>query len=103
MVVCDIDTYTNEIMPMVCRLKFDYFGHEGVVIHSREIRKAQKDFNLENALYESAKYSGFTFSEYKHQKLSEAIEKLNSWFHLIVNYFVLLRYLFVKEASDYQE
>ena len=46
MVVCDIDTYTNEIMPMVCRLKFDYFGHEGVIIHSREIRKAQKDFNF---------------------------------------------------------
>ena len=46
MVVCDIETYTNEIMPMVCRLKFDYFGHEGVIIHSREIRKAQKDFNF---------------------------------------------------------
>ncbi len=58
MVVCEIETYTNEIVPIVYRLKFDYFGHEGVIIHSREIRKAQKDFsfllnpNLRQPFYE---------------------------------------------------
>jgi hypothetical protein len=35
------DIYTNQIVPAVCRLKIDYWGHEGVILHSRDIRKAQ--------------------------------------------------------------
>lgn len=31
---------------MVNRLKFDYFGHECVIIHSRDICKTQKDFGF---------------------------------------------------------
>jgi hypothetical protein len=46
MIVCDIEHYTNQIVPNIYRLKFDYFGHEGVIIHSRDIRKAQKDFSF---------------------------------------------------------
>ena len=46
MVVCDDDEYIQKIVPSVNRLKFDYFGHEGIIFHSREIRKAQKDFNF---------------------------------------------------------
>ena len=58
MVVCDVEIYTNEILSIVYRLKFDYFGHEGVIIHSREIRKAHKNFsflqnsNLRQPFYE---------------------------------------------------
>ncbi len=38
------DTYANEIVPAVYRLKIDYWGHEGIILHSRDIRKAQGSF-----------------------------------------------------------
>jgi len=34
------------VIPLVNRLKFDYFGHEGVILHSRDIRKAQNEFRF---------------------------------------------------------
>lgn len=46
MMVCDQDAYSENLVPMVNRLKFDYFGHECVIIHSRDIRKAQNDFGF---------------------------------------------------------
>ena len=46
MLVCDQEAYRNTLIPMVNRLKFDYFGHECVIIHSRDIRKAQNDFGF---------------------------------------------------------
>lgn len=46
LMICDIDVYIDRIVPAVCRLKFDYFGHEGVVLHSREIRRAQGEFGF---------------------------------------------------------
>ena len=44
MLVCDRTEYCNRIMPAFHRLKFDYWGHEGVILHSRDIRKWQGDF-----------------------------------------------------------
>lgn len=46
MMVCDEEAYRETLVPMVNRLKFDYFGHECVIIHSRDIRKAQGDFGF---------------------------------------------------------
>lgn len=46
LMVCDQEAYEGTLIPMVNRLKFDYFGHECVIIHSRDIRKAQKDFGF---------------------------------------------------------
>jgi hypothetical protein len=46
MMVCDQDVYRDTLVPLVNRLKFDYFGHECVIIHSRDIRKAQNDFGF---------------------------------------------------------
>lgn len=46
MMVCDQDVYRDTLIPLVNRLKFDYFGHECVIIHSRDIRKAQNDFGF---------------------------------------------------------
>lgn len=46
MFICDSETYSNEIVPLTYKLKFDHFCHEGVILHSREIRKAQKDFSF---------------------------------------------------------
>jgi len=46
LLVVDADSYLNQIVPKVNRLKFDFFGHEGVILHSRDIRKAQGDFGF---------------------------------------------------------
>ena len=44
LMICDTNTYTQSIVPAVYQLKVDYFGHEGVILHSRDIRKAQGPF-----------------------------------------------------------
>lgn len=46
MFICDIEDYIKSIVPAAYQLKFDYFGHEGVVLHSRDIRKGQGDFTF---------------------------------------------------------
>lgn len=46
MFVCDTTYYNHTILPTVAQLKTDYFGHEGIILHSRDIRKAQKDFDF---------------------------------------------------------
>jgi hypothetical protein len=56
MLICDSEVYSRQIIPEVCQFKFDYFGHEGVVLHSREIRKAQGEFGF---LTDSAKRQPF--------------------------------------------
>lgn len=38
--------YIDKLVPMVYRLKLDCFGDEGVIIHSRDIRRAQGDFGF---------------------------------------------------------
>jgi hypothetical protein len=38
--------YYNAIVPAVQRLKFDFWGHDCVILHSHEIRKAHGDFNI---------------------------------------------------------
>jgi hypothetical protein len=44
--ICDQVDYAQNILPAMCRLKMDYFGHEAVIVHSRDIRKARGDFNF---------------------------------------------------------
>ena len=46
MFICDLEHYISEVIPRVSRLKFKWFRHEGVVLHSRDIRKAQGDFGF---------------------------------------------------------
>jgi hypothetical protein len=62
MFICDTTYYNHTILPTVAQLKTDYFGHEGVILHSRDIRKAQKDF-------------GFLTNP---QKRTEFIDRINS-------------------------
>lgn len=42
--ICDSQTYTNQVITSVNNLKFKWFGHEGVILHSRDIRRATGDF-----------------------------------------------------------
>lgn len=38
--------YIEIVVPLVQQLKFDFFGHDCVVLHAHEIRKARGDFNI---------------------------------------------------------
>lgn len=38
--------YKNIIVPAIKQLKFDLFGHDDIVFHEREIRKAEREFSI---------------------------------------------------------
>ncbi|KAI94742.1 3-deoxy-D-manno-octulosonic acid transferase, partial [Rhodomicrobium udaipurense JA643] len=38
--------YRKQVVPAVQKLKFDFWGHDCVILHSHEIRKAHGDFNI---------------------------------------------------------
>jgi hypothetical protein len=40
------NVFVSDIVPSVQALKFDFWGHDGVVLHSHEIRKSRLDFNI---------------------------------------------------------
>lgn len=46
LMIFDTQDYINGTVPAVLRLKFDYWRHEGIILHSRDIRKAQGDFGF---------------------------------------------------------
>jgi len=46
MFISEQESYNQKIVPVVNQLKMDYFGHEGIILHSRDIRKAQGDFGF---------------------------------------------------------
>ena len=39
-------TYVDAIVPAIQKLKFEFWGHDSIVLHGHEIRKAQGDFNI---------------------------------------------------------
>jgi hypothetical protein len=41
-----IDRYVTDVVPAVQRLKFDFYGHDMVVLHEREIRKSEPPFEI---------------------------------------------------------
>ena len=44
--IVKIDHYVDHVVPFVQRLKFDFFGHDMVVLHEREIRQRAKPFDI---------------------------------------------------------
>ena len=42
--ICRKDAYVQHIVPLIHQLKFDFWGHDAVVLHSHEIRKSKGDF-----------------------------------------------------------
>lgn len=44
LLICEQSDYTQKIVPAVNQLKMDFFGHEAVILHSRDIRRAQGEF-----------------------------------------------------------
>lgn len=41
-----IEEYVNKAVPAIQRLKFDYFGHDQVILHEHHIRKQTGDFGF---------------------------------------------------------
>jgi hypothetical protein len=44
--VFEISDYVNQVVPKFQNLKFEFFGHDLVVLHEREIRRKSGDFKL---------------------------------------------------------
>lgn len=63
LLICDAECYVQQVVPTANQLKFDFFGHEGVILHSRDIRKAQGEF-------------GFLTDPAKRQAFYEALNRL---------------------------
>ena len=43
-IIIERDHYAHKIVPALARLKLRYWPHEGVNLHTRDIRKALADF-----------------------------------------------------------
>ncbi len=76
MVVCDFEQYTEQIIPSITKFKYKYFQHEGIILHSRDIRKAQGDFVI---LSNKSKREEFR------DDLTKLINKLNfKWISAVI-------------------
>jgi hypothetical protein len=42
--VCEVDRYVKEIVPPITQLKFEFFGHDAVILHLREIHHRMGPF-----------------------------------------------------------
>ncbi|MDO4697930.1 MAG: DUF3800 domain-containing protein [Pasteurellaceae bacterium] len=60
--------YLAQVVPKVQQLKFDYFGHDMVVLHEHEIRKEKGAFNIFTSLEDRQIFIS---------KLSEIMEQIN--------------------------
>lgn len=38
--------YAQLVAPAICSLKFDFWGHDSIVLHSHKIRKQLDDFSI---------------------------------------------------------
>ncbi len=45
-VIVKRDIYADQIIPAIAKFKLKYFAHEGINLHSREIRKAEGPFKI---------------------------------------------------------
>ncbi|HRE21684.1 MAG TPA: DUF3800 domain-containing protein [Rhabdaerophilum sp.] len=45
-VICAKADFVGTIVPSIQRLKFEFWGHDGVVLHGHEVRKSHGDFNI---------------------------------------------------------
>lgn len=44
------EDYRLRLVPRLLELKMDHFGHDGVILHEKDIRKGEGDFSLLNSL-----------------------------------------------------
>jgi hypothetical protein len=57
LLLAEYEAYCTIIVPAIYRLKLDFFGYEGVILHSRDIRRQQGPYSfLVDAKYRAAFY-----------------------------------------------
>jgi len=64
--IFDKDAYAAQVTPAMQRFKFKHFGHDTVVLHEREVRKAMRPFDF---LLDAARREAF------HTDLTELIRE----------------------------
>ena len=52
------DKYVHEIVPAFTKFKVDQFGHDGVILHSRDIRKCLGDFKYLQVRRDGSSFRG---------------------------------------------
>lgn len=52
------EEYINQVVPSLQRIKFQFFGHDMIVLHSHDIRKKTGDFKLLNNIVVGNSFSG---------------------------------------------
>lgn len=56
--------YLNVVVPKVQQLKFDYFGHDLVILHEHEIRKEKRAILIFFALVNKRDIHGQAIADY---------------------------------------
>lgn len=103
--------YSNKIVPRLQRLKFDYFGHDLVILHEHEIRKEKNDFNIFKGKEQKKEFIGHLtniIDESNFILASCAIEKLKiqdadsieNTYHIALAYCLETLYQFVCEKGQ---
>lgn len=86
-VIVERKNYANNIIPRLSKFKLRYFPHEGINLHSRDIRKAQGAFSI---------LQNIDFRESFLQELSEEMQQLPYTIFATA----IRKYQYLKEYSD---
>ena len=115
LVICDSTYYIDTLIPAVNRLKFKWFGHEGTILHSRDIRRSQDDFmflraNAEtrqdfyediNAIMGGSEYSLLSVAIHKRRLAEQYVNPLDPYDLALL--FALERLVSILEAHGQRE
>lgn len=103
--------YSNIVVPKLQQLKFEYFGHDLVILHEHEIRKEKGDFNIFkakeereefiNALNNIIENSNFVLAScvIEKEKIKDS-DSLSNPYHIALKYCLETLYDFVSEKGQ---
>jgi len=105
------DHYSNIVVPRLQKLKFEYFGHDLVILHEHDIRKEKGEFNIFkgkkqkegflNKLTDIIENSNFILASCVIEKTKIlASESNNNPYHMALRYCLETLYDFVQEKGQ---
>jgi hypothetical protein len=104
--------YSQNVVPAIQQLKFDYFGHDLVVLHEHEIRKEKAPFNIFKSREErelflekltaivSSSHFVLTAVVIEKQQLSQRYSEPSNPYHLALAFGLERVYRFLKEKGQ---
>ncbi|OSI16052.1 3-deoxy-D-manno-octulosonic acid transferase [Neisseria dumasiana] len=104
--------YANKLVPEVQGLKFNYFGHDMIIFHEKEIRKKEPPFSFRNRAIEEQFMQDLSkiIEESKFILISAAILKNQltvkpeqNAYHIALKYCLENLYLFLMEKQQHEE